>query len=433
VACCILKESRGTCTELDRIRKEYSSLRNPGQFAGPPFALADVPHVNDITYFTLHLPMLFTALPAQPRPRWVVGILVGTLFLFIMGVPRGHAAPPTVLSATVSSKEAVVFGGRQRYAVYELDLDQPLYYQENWPCPCLTAPGLGNCTTGGRTAGAGVNTTGYNVTPLPTDGSYLTVESNFTDVHYFSLQLDPNSFSHCPIVALELQSFYGQAQLMGSTRAIPTLSNREFYKYQLQRDAIWVCPSDLNFAWGTWYLAVQNTPPVTLRNAFRIRYFIVNPTAAQSCPAPPGQAVLPPGVTRPTVADDWTLMEDGVGNWIVLPLLEYHYFRFYPGTQCSDFSVSARQVDVSLEGDVDLYVSLSDPHTALETTYDWAAYINYDDALSLRSVCRSSAAAPIYVSTQTWKALLTPLLKCFMPLFFRYSASGLEFCDIPFL
>jgi len=321
-------------------------------------------------------------------------ILLAAVFATLLLI--GAAAPPAVISATRTTKSATVFGGEQRYEIFEMEFDQELYYQENWPCPCRN-----DCTTLIQTAPA-VNESGVVSTILERDVGRV-FETNFTTVLYFQFSLAASDFppGHCPIIALELQSIYGQMHLMGSTAtARPSLTNHQFYKYQLQRDGMWICPSDTGFAWGRWYLAVQNTPPVTLRNGFRIRWSVVNPTTQLTCPTP--SATLPP---PPASDGTWTLLRDGQGVEVTLAFLEYRVFRFYSDTECTDFAASARQLERLSEGDVDLYVSLTNDQPALETSYDYAAFINYDDALSLRQVCSPTGTArfPIYMSVQTWK------------------------------
>jgi hypothetical protein len=119
------------------------------------------------------------------------------------------------------------------------------------------------------------------------------------------------------------------------------------------------CPSDAGFAWGRWYLAVQNTPPVTLRNGFRIRWSVVNPTTQLTCPTP--SATLP---APPASDGTWTLLRDGQGVEVTLAFLEYRVFRFYSDTECTDFAASARQLERLSEGDVDL----TSPTTTVETS-----------------------------------------------------------------
>ena len=301
------------------------------------------------------------------------------------------ATPPSLLKATWQEKSATIMGGEQRYSIYELDFDQPLYYQENWPCPCV----MNRSQCNGSNSITPVNESGYLIQSLSYD-AYQYQSTNFTDLVHFKFNLSPNQ-TNCQILVIELQAIYGQMQLLVSRTKIPTLNNYQWYKYQLQRDSLWICPTHPDFGYGAWYITVQNAAPVTLRNAFRIKWYTLSESI--TCPT----SLISNSVS---LTPDAVLLEDSREHEVVLDLLKYQYYVYSPRTVCTDFAISARQINSQQEGDVDLYVSLSDPKTSFETGYDWAAYINHDDALSLRTICSKSGLLSdffIYSSVQTWK------------------------------
>jgi hypothetical protein len=318
------------------------------------------------------------------------------LLIFFVLISSCYSLPPQLLSATQYEKSATILGGEQRYITYELDFDQDLYYQENWPCPCTTQ-GVKNCTSVPFSSSE-VNETGYNITILKKD-EYIYRETNFTELTYYKFDINISDFTECPIIYVDLQSIYGQMQLLISNDGIPTLYNYQWYKYQLQRDSVWICSTDPRFKWGTWYITVQNAAPVTLRNAYRIKWSVVS--KSNTCRGNIGNSR-----SQPIQVNNSMQLQDGIAHYSKLPLLLYEYYHYFPTTVCIDYSMSARQSDPLQEGDVDIYMSLSDPYTSFETGYDYSAYINHDDSMALRSLCSPTGKLSdfvIYSAVQTWK------------------------------
>lgn len=88
------------------------------------------------------------------------------------------------------------------------------------------------------------------------------------------------------------------------------------------------------------------------------------------------------------------------------PSLTFQYYRFYANTGCTDFAMAARQMDWTVIGDVDFYVSITDPFPSWSTPIDeaWSAHTNHDDSLALRNVCSPDGGDSIvfYIAVNCW-------------------------------
>ena len=155
-------------------------------------------------------------------------MFIYSLFILMLLTLNCHASPPSILSSTYHEKKATVLGAEQNYYIFEMNFDQDIYYQENWPCPCIND--TSSCNDGDNTTT--LNST-QSILELQED-EYFYRTTNFTDISYFKFYLN----NSCDIIRLELQSIYGQMQLYASTDGIPYSNNYNWVKYSLQRDSI---------------------------------------------------------------------------------------------------------------------------------------------------------------------------------------------------
>lgn len=46
----------------------------------------------------------------------------------------------------------------------------------------------------------------------------------------------------------------------------------QWYKPSWQKDTWWICPTELEWTWGTWYILIKSGAPPSIYNTFRFRW-----------------------------------------------------------------------------------------------------------------------------------------------------------------
>lgn len=337
-----------------------------------------------------------------------------SICLIVLLVVTTRAAPE-VTRAEYSVVDTTLLDYHYQHAIFDLEFDEELYYPENWPCSCTTA-GQSQCS--GKTLSpvsvpayavqAGVTelqpvhvAAGSDSTQMDDDGWIEDIVS-YGEYRYYYFDLNEGDYSGCPIVSLDLFTNVGSVSLYASTAEFPDANNHIWGKISYQKEGWWVCPNMPGWGWGRWYIAVAQGPPPKAYNQYKIRVRTMDSTVCNP---------TPPAVDHsPAPGDDWILLEDSVAYQGEFEWYVYKWFRFYTDSQCSDFAISARQYNTSVEGDLDLYVSTSITQPTLETDYEWASHIDDDDRIVVLGLCvgdlptlpDSNGNLVFYIGSYTW-------------------------------
>jgi len=308
------------------------------------------------------------------------------------------AAPPRPLSATYKVKSTELLGSQYQYGIFEIDFDQQIYYSENIACPCEDSPPRGQCPLS-RTFPGPIDETGHTIIDLSSQyDQWVYVKAPSYEIRQYKFNLDPTIFGTqdgCPTVRIQVQNIYGETGVFVANDKAPTSFDFTWQKIGAARDGFWICPYEQEWRWGWWYFTTSNAEPAALFPEYRVKWTVVY---TPMCPT-----LIPPPVTPQDGVDTWILLEDQRAVTGTIGL-DFQYARYYVPTTCTNFSVQTRQLNLTQIGDLDLYISLTNPEPTLHSIYDWAGHQNGPDQINLFNLCSPDGSVPwpIYVGFYSW-------------------------------
>jgi hypothetical protein len=277
-------------------------------------------------------------------------------------------APPQLLQAEYSIKEANLLGTTYQYAIFEAQYDQELFYLTDSPCPCVDA--THQCPLSLSNVAQPVNETQLKPTVLH-EGIWYYGSSSGDSVYYkFEIPVDPEV--SCPVVKLEVETEVGTASAFISAGSVPTVNSHTWAFPFNSKDHMVLCPYSPLVSYGTYYLAMIDQFDSAI-NSWGIRVTI---DSSRSCPAD--------HPTPPT--EDATWVHSGEAVILSIPPLAVQYRKLW--FELADNSTSrCVQFSASVSGRVpgtnaDIYVSTENPTPDSTSSVDWFAATSNDDTLS---------------------------------------------------
>lgn len=254
--------------------------------------------------------------------------------------------------------KSIIFDSyKYEYRIYEAQYNDSLFYVDHWTCPCSSNHSLSIA-----------NDVDNSIEQL--------VENNIIEwtideeTVYYKFYV-----SEVSIVRIFISSYWGQVNGYISIGSIPTNSNFSFYKYAKARDSIWICPSDVGWSLGWWYIAISRNEPYN-NNHFSLMWDTVD-----------------------NICDKNPIY--GEARFFI-----YSYYSYTIPDRCVNFSVSVKQTG-KMFGDIDLYLSTVDAYPNIDS-HEYASQNNGDDTISVVNIC--SDTNTIYVGLYAWQSDYVPFV-----------------------
>lgn len=266
-----------------------------------------------------------------------------------------HSVISAELVSSIYYDKSIIFDVNQyNYRIYEAKFDDELFFVEHWTCPC--APAYSNLIADDFD----VN----NTIPVLGKGIHVDHTINEETVYYKFYVSDLST------VRIFISSHWGQLNGYVNVGRLPSNTDFLYYKYAKSRDSIWICPSEIGWSLGWWYIAVSRNEPFD-NNHFTIWWDTVD----FKCDPNP--------------------IYDKAG------FFSYTYYS-YPLNGCGNFSVSVKQTTL-MYGDIDLYMSTNNSEPNIDN-HEYASQNNGDDTITLIGIC----ADTIYVGLYAWQCDQVP-------------------------
>jgi len=276
-----------------------------------------------------------------------------------------------------------------------MEFDKPLYYSDSWACGCNSAS---YCATKG--AGPVVDESEYNITELKQD-EWLEMKSDYGDVQVLKLFLPRPSSDPCVALVIDFVNIYGFTAFYISTDGVPDGLTYLWAKWEYtSHNSMWFCPDHDKYVFGWWYIATQSRFPRTYNTQYRVRWRTkVLPDCAAYLAAP---ILAVPGPT-----ENWTLLRDSISQVLTLNTEEAKYMRYYIPNRCGNITINGRHNNNSEDGDIDIYLSLTDNHPHFMGKYDWVGFVSGDDSVTAINVCVAEAPLIFYITLYAFSGVNT--------------------------